>query len=125
MDTSAWITLAGLHALAFAVFHVAFWRLFAWPASLRTTTVANRAIVQIANTQLVLVFACAGAACLWWRDTLADTHGGRALLLAMAGFWLLRLGSQFAWLRIHHPGVHALSAAFALGVVVCALPAVR
>lgn len=125
MATSAWITLAGVHALAFAVFHLAFWRLFDWPASLRTTTVANRAILQIANSQLVLVFACAGAACLWWRDSLAATPGGRALLLAMAGFWLLRLAGQVVWLRVHHAGVHALTAAFALGVVACAVPALR
>lgn len=55
-STSAfdWLIAAcGLHSAAFALFHLAFWRLFDWPRSLQATTRPNRAILQIANAQLV------------------------------------------------------------------------
>ena len=54
---------------------------------------------------------------------LAGTPLGRAFLLGMSGFWALRLATQFVWLRVNHPLVHALSLAFALGAIVFALAA--
>nr|WP_255493032.1 hypothetical protein [Luteimonas sp. RC10] len=93
--------------MAFAVFHLAFWRLFGWPRTLQTTTIANRAILQIANAQLVLVFAGVAWLCLAMSDVLAG----------MAAFWWLRLTLQFVWLRVHHRLVHGLSALFLLGAL--------
>lgn len=122
MGNETILLLCAAHSLGFALFHLAFWKLFGWPRTLRDTTVANRAIVQIANLQLAWVFAGAGALCLLFPAELATTAPGRAFLAGMAGFWVLRLAGQFIWLRVNHPMVHVLSVLFALGAVLFALP---
>lgn len=111
-----------IHSFAFALFHLGFWSLFKWPRTLMATTLPNRAILQIANLQLVWVFLCVGALCLRFPAELSGTPLGRAVLLGMSGFWLLRLAAQFVWLRVHHPLVHVLSLAFLAGALLFALP---
>ena len=123
MTAQTLVLLCAIHSLGFALFHLAFWSLFKWPRSLAGTTLPNRAILQIANVQLVWVFLLVAALCLLYPRELPGTPLGRTLLLGMSGFWALRLATQFVWLRINHPMVHALSAAFALGAVLFALAA--
>ena len=122
MSTATLLVLCAIHSIGFALFHLGFWRLFGWPRTLQATTLPNRAIVQIANVQLVWVFAGVGLLCLLFPGELADTPLGRALLGGMAAFWLIRLAGQFIWLRVHHPLVHALSVVFALGAALFAWP---
>ncbi|WP_101924903.1 MULTISPECIES: hypothetical protein [Luteimonas] len=113
-----WLIVAcGVHSAAFALFHLAFWRLFDWPRSLAATTRPNRAIVQIANAQLVWVFGAVALLCFVMPAELAATRLGQVVLAGMAGFWWLRLVLQFVWLRVHHPRVHMLSAAFLVGAM--------
>lgn len=116
------LLLCALHSYGFALFHAGFWRLFGWPRSLRGTSAANRAILQIANVQLIWVFAGIGTLCLLYPGALAGTPLGRAVLAGMAVFWAVRLVGQFVWLRINHPLVHGLTVLFALGAVLFALP---
>lgn len=116
------LLLCAAHSLALAVFHVAFWRLFRWPESLRTTTLPNRAILQIVNVQLIWLFLCVAALCLWFPGQLRGTALGNAVLAGMSGFWVLRLAQQFVLLRVRHPLVRILSAVFALGAVLFAWP---
>ena len=106
------------------MFHLGFWRLFGWPRTLEGTTRANRAILQIANLQLVWVFAAVGLLCLLYPAELATTPLGRAVLGGMCAFWLIRLAAQFIWLRLHHRLVHTLSVLFACGVLLFAWPLV-
>ena len=125
MTDSVLLLLCGLHSLGFAAFHITFWALFRWPKTLASTTLANRAILQIANVQLIWVFLCIGGLCLRFPDALIHTALGRAVMLGMSGFWLLRLIQQFVFLRVKHPLVHGLSVLFALGAALFALPIVR
>jgi len=125
MPTDTILLLCALRSFGFALFHLAFWRLFGWPRSLEGTTRPNRAILPIANVQLVWVFLCVGTACLLYPDELTGTPLGRAMLGGMSLFWLIRLIGQFVWLRIDHRMVHALSVLFALGAVLFALPLLR
>ena len=122
MTGDTMLLLCGLHSLGFAAFHVAFWALFRWPKTLASTTLANRAILQIANVQLIWVFLCIGGLCLRFPDALVQTPLGRAVMLAMSGFWVLRLVQQFVFLRVKHPLVHMPSVLFALGAALFALP---
>ena len=118
-----WMILAcGLHSAAFALFHLDFWRRFGWPRTLQSTTVPNRAIVQIANLQLVWVFTGVGLLCLLYPEPLVGSPLGRALLAGMAIFWAIRVVAQVVWLRVNHRAVHALTATFVLGAVLFALP---
>ncbi len=122
MDTQTLIGLCGLHSLGFALFHLAFWKLFDWPQSLQATGVANRAIMQIANLRLVYVFLGIAALGFVFPQQLAGTPLGRALLLGMSGFWIGRTIEQFVFVRINTAVVHVLTAAFVLGAVLFALP---
>ena len=125
MTDNTILTLCCVHSFGFAGFHIAFWALFRWPRTLASTTSANRAILQIANVQLIWVFLCVGGLCLRFPGALIRTALGRAVLLGMSGFWAIRLIQQFVFLRVNHPLVHTLSVLFALGVVLFALPALR
>src|SRR5690606_29998463 len=62
-----------IHSFGFALFHLGFWGLFGWPRTLAGTTRANRAILQIANLQLVWVFTAVGLLCLLYPAELATT----------------------------------------------------
>lgn len=76
---------AGLIDLGFAVFHLMFWKLLGWPASLEASGRMNSAVARTLNLVLIYVFVVYGAALVWL--------GGEAsplLLAAGAGFWLLR-----------------------------------
>ena len=119
------LVLCAVHSLALALFHVAFWRLFRWPATLRETTFANRAILQIANVQLIWVFLGVAALCLGFPAELRGTPLGRAVLAGMSGFWIVRLLQQAVFLRVNHPLVHTLSVVFAVGAALFAWPLLR
>ena len=121
------VYLCGLHSLGFAVFHVAFWKLFDWPRSLQSTTLANRAVIQILNLRLIYVLFGVAAACFLFPEQLRTTTMGRALLGFMVLFWVGRTIEQFAFLRVNalrvnRPMVHALTGLFVLGAVLFALP---
>jgi hypothetical protein len=116
------LMLCAVHSFGFAAFHALFWRTFGWPETLRETTAANRAILQIANVQLIWVFVAVGALCLTFPSELAHTPLGRAALAGMALFWLIRLVCQFVWLRVNDPLVHTLSALFFAGAVLFGFP---
>lgn len=122
MTATQWIHLAGLHSLGFAVFHMAFWRIFGWRKTLRTATVADRAIIQILNLRLIYVALGVAALCFLFAEELHSTALGRAVLLGMSLFWVGRTIEQFVFLRINRPMVHALTALFVLGAVLFAVP---
>lgn len=125
MDNDLIIRLAGLHSLGFAVFHLAFWRLFRWRETLQRAAFADRAILQIANLQLVYVFLGIAALCFAFTRELHATPLGRALLIVMSLFWVGRTIGQFVFLRINHPLVHVLTVLFVLGAILFALPLFR
>ena len=118
-----WIVLAaGVHSVAFALFHLAFWRLFRWRDTLQRATPVDRAVIQILNLRLTYVFAMVAALCFTFPLELHSTPLGRAVLGGMALFWAGRTVEQFVFLRINRPAMHLLTAAFVLGVVLFAWP---
>ncbi|WP_407352487.1 hypothetical protein [Luteimonas sp. R10] len=125
MSNETLILLCGLHSLGFALFHLAFWKLFGWKHELRKIGLPTRAIVQILNLRLIYVFAGIAAICFLFPSELHATPLGRALLLFMALFWVGRTIEQFVFLRVNHPLVHALTASFVLGAILFALPLLR
>jgi hypothetical protein len=56
MSDTALLALCAAHSFAFAAFHLAFRKLFGWREALPRMSVANRAILLIANLRLVYVF---------------------------------------------------------------------
>ncbi|MGV8940376.1 MAG: hypothetical protein ACOH1P_02420 [Lysobacter sp.] len=122
MTSATLIHLCGIHSVGFAVFHMAFWRLFRWRESLATATTADRAIVQILNLRLIHVFLGVAVLCFFFTEELDGSALGRALLAGMSLFWVGRTIEQFVFLRINRPMVHVLTLLFVLGAVLFALP---
>ncbi|WP_312366295.1 hypothetical protein [Stenotrophomonas sp.] len=123
MQIAEWLLrIGGLHCLAFAVFHLAFWRLFHWKHELAKLGTANRAIMQILNLRLVYVFLGMGLLSLAFTRELLDTRLGHVVLAFMALFWLGRSVEQLVFLRINDWRVHLLTALFVLGAVLYAVP---
>ena len=111
------VMACGLHSLLLGIFHLAFWRLFDWPRSLQSTTLANRAIIQILNLRLAWVLFAIAAACLLLPDQVTGSVLGRGLLAFMCLFWIGRTFEQFVFLRLNRALVHVLTVVFVLGAL--------
>lgn len=82
------VLVCGFVNLAFALFHVAFWRLFAWNDRLPRSGFVNAAITRTLNLMLIYVFALYGGFLVWRAAQDVPVEPG--YLLAGAGFWVLR-----------------------------------
>lgn len=118
------ILFCGLHSLAFAAFHLMFWRIFQWKKNLADVGISTRAILQIANLQLIWVFLGVAGLCFWYPDELLHTPLGHAVLLGMSVFWIIRAANQFIFLRYNFWYIHLLTAFFLLGAILFSLPLV-
>lgn len=122
MSDDLLVRLAGVHSFGFAVFHLAFWKLFDWKRELAKVGLPTRAIAQILNLRLIYLFLGVGVVCFAFPTELHSTPLGRAVLGFMALFWIGRTLEQFVFLRVDHATVHALTVLFVLGAVLFALP---
>lgn len=104
-----WLVIA--YDVGFALFHVLFWRLFAWPTSLMPSGQVNGAITQTLNVMLIYVFSA-------YSTALAMLPAGAERTVALwlgAGFWLLRTAAQPAIFGARGKVNTLLSVLFAVG----------
>jgi hypothetical protein len=116
------VYLCGVHSLAFAVFHMYFWKLFNWKQDLKKNSVANRAILQISNLMLIFIFLLMAYLCFFYTKQLSGTEIGHVILIGMSGFWVLRIIAQFIFLPYNKIFIHILTVTFIIGAVLFALP---
>src|SRR4051812_20069236 len=88
----------GIYSVAFAIFHILFWRIFDWKNDLKKLSVANRAIIQIANTRLIYFFLFVAFLCFFYPKELVTTRLGNVFLIGVSIFWLGRTMEQFIFL---------------------------
>lgn len=104
------ILAAACYDLAFALFHLAFWRLFGWPGRLEPAGPVNSAVMQVLNIMLTFIFVAYAAALLGLGAAAPAT-----MLMAGSAFWLLRMLLQ----PVYFAGVgwraHVFTPVFALG----------
>lgn len=117
-----WLLACALHSLALAAFHAGFWRIFGWPRTLASTTLANRAIIQIANLRLIWFFLGIATACVVFPEELRSTSLGRAILWFMVVFWIGRTLEQWIFLRVRSRAVQGLTLVFVIGTLLFAAP---
>ncbi len=122
MQSLTWVLLCGVHSLSFAVFHIAFWRLFGWPKTLRDTSAANRIIIQILNLRITYVFGAMAVGCFAFTEELQSTGLGKAVLASGSLFWVGRLIEQFVFMPARNAVGSVLKASFLLGAILHALP---
>jgi len=119
------IYIGGALHLAFAVFHIFFWKLFNWKESLRKTTPVNKGVMQVMNLCLIYLFlAFAFLSFFHAHDLLADDFG-KTVLAVIAFFWLFRLIWQFEFFDWKKPLSIGLSVSFLALMMLYAIPVVK
>jgi hypothetical protein len=105
----------GLYSLAFAVFHMLFWRVFRWKADLQRLIPVNRAIIQVLNLRLIYVFLVVGLATVLFPVALLSTEFGMFILGAVSLFWFMRAIEQIIFFGLHSVASIALFWVFLIG----------
>ncbi|MBC8336538.1 MAG: hypothetical protein H8E29_14850 [Anaerolineales bacterium] len=94
------LLIGGIYSLVFAVFHLLFWQIFDWKNDLAKLSSINRAIMQVINLCLALVFVIFGMLSLRYRAQMLETELGRALTAMIAFFWFLRAIEQIIFFKL-------------------------
>lgn len=111
------VQVLGGITLAFAVFHVLFWRIFDWRSDLESLSFVNRAIMKTLNVVLIYLLLVFGALSFLATDMLLEDTLGRVLLAALAGFWAVRAVAQAVIFRFGKPISAIMTVAFVLMAV--------
>ena len=115
------ILLCGLYNIGFAIFHIAFWKIFHWDNELKKLSFANKGIMQILNVQMIYYWLFVAIACFAFPTELLTTKFGNFFLIGNSIFWLLRTIQQFIFLRANHIAIHILTFIFMIGALLFAL----
>lgn len=115
MTTSMPVFSSGIFNLAFALFHIGFWRIFNWPGSLGSLGAVNRQILYVLNLAVTAFFMLSGALLLAYPDDVTSTGLGAALLWGLTLFWLLRAFLQPAMFGLQKPLSTVLFLVFLFG----------
>lgn len=122
MNKTLLFDLCGIYNLAFAIFHLFFWKLFKWKEDFRKNSVGNRAIIQILNIRLIYIFLLMAFIYFVYPQQLMETELGLVLLIGFLGFWVGRTIEQFIFLRVKSKMVTILTIIFFFGIVIHLLP---
>ncbi len=114
----------GFFSVLLAIFHILFWKLFAWQKDLQKLSFANQAIMQIMNLRLIYLFFFIAFMCFYFPEELVTTTLGKAFMIGCSLFWLGRTIEQFIFININHIKVHLLTAVFLLGTILFLIPIV-
>ncbi len=124
MNLQTALILCGLYNLAFAAFHLYFWKIFKWKEDFKRNTIANRAIIQILNIRLIYIFLLMSFIYFFYPKQLLESELGLVLLVGFLGFWIGRTIEQFIFLRVKSKMVTILTVVFYIGIMLHSLPIV-
>jgi hypothetical protein len=99
------IQIGGFYCLAFAIFHLAFWKLFDWKNELPKLKSVNRGIMQVMNLRLTYLFLVVAFISLFFTDDLISTSLGRVVLGAVSLFALMRAIEQLIFWKVEKFGL--------------------
>jgi hypothetical protein len=116
------LVMGGLFNLAFAVFHILFWRIFDWKRDLESLSFNNRQIMQVLNLCLIFAFVLFAWISFFHRNELLQTALGRSILILIALFWLLRAIEQVLFFGLNRPASVAFLVVFLIGALLYAYP---
>lgn len=122
MNSETAIIIGGIYNLAFALFHLMFWRLFRWKEDLASLTRINRAIMQVINLCLTFVFLAFAYISLFHRTELLSTSLGNTLLVLIFIFWILRAIEQIVFFGLRKKMSVTLLVVFVFGALIYLLP---
>jgi hypothetical protein len=120
MATSLLIA-ASIYCFALAIFHVLFWRLFNWPASLAGAGNLNVGVTQTLNIMLTFGVTMYGAGLLW--SAMHPDKAAWVLPAAGAMFLAVRTVLQPFQFSMRNRPSQVITIVFALGAVIHAAAA--
>ena len=88
------IIIGGFFWLGYFVFHIFFWKLFNWKVELNKLHPVNKAIMQVMNLCLMLVFLVFAYISIFHTDELLTTGLGKSILGGIVLFGLFRAVEQ-------------------------------
>lgn len=118
------IYVCGIYSLAFALFHIGFWKIFNWKRELKKISFANSGIMQILNVQITYYFIFVAFICFIFPNELLTTQFGNLFLAGTSLFWLIRTIQQFIFLSANNYKIHILTFIFFVGTILFALPVI-
>ena len=116
------IKLGGFYNLAFAIFHILFWKIFKWNSVLPKLDFLNRAIMQVLNLCLIFCFILFSWISLFFARELLTSDLGRTLLAGISIFWFLRSIEQIIFFNIRRVESILFLIVFLCGSFIYALP---
>lgn len=116
------IISGGIFNIAFAVFHLLFWKIFNWQSDLRNLTFINRNIMQILNLCLTFTFLIFAYLSLFHTEELLSTSLGHSILVLISIFWLLRALEQVWFFTLKKSVSIAFFVFFLFGATIYAIP---
>jgi hypothetical protein len=124
MNNLAEISLfaGGIYNLAFAIFHMFFWKLFDWKKDLVSLTPVNRSVVQILNLCLTFMILVMSYVSLFLSREMLTTNLGQKLMLAFALFWFLRMLEQIFVFEVKNKLSVVFTLIFLLGSILYTIP---
>jgi hypothetical protein len=109
------LKILSAYHIGFFVFHIFFWKLFSWKKESKRMSLANSAILQITNIQLMVYFLFLGTLLALFDFENLQTTMGMLILGFSTLFWLVRFICQFIFLRVASQMVYVLNGVFAIG----------
>jgi hypothetical protein len=122
MSPETLLMLGGIFNVAFAVFHLFFWRLFDWKRDLASLSFINRQVMQILNLCVTFVFLIFAYISFFHSTELLGTGLGRALLLLISLFWFLRAAEQVLFFQLKRPRSVGFFVVFLVGGLLYGYP---
>lgn len=90
MPNETLLTIGGIFHIALAIFHLMFWRLFAWKRQLAKLQSVNRGAMQAMNIALIFIFAFFATLSLAYQQALLTSQLGQFILISIAALWFIR-----------------------------------
>jgi hypothetical protein len=119
------IKAGGFYTIALIIFHLMFWRIFNWGTDLQALTFLNRAIMQVLNVSLIVVFFMFAYISFAHTHELLTTPLGSTLLVLISLFWLARTIQQIILFRLAHWVSWAFLLLFFTGSLLYGIPALH
>ncbi len=117
------LKIGSLYNLAFAIFHLLFWKIFKWDIELSKISFLNRAVMQVLNLCLTFCFLLFSYISFFHTSELLTTGLGHVVLMGIAIFWLLRAIEQVIFFKLKHWGSIIMLLTFIAGALIYAIPA--
>lgn len=115
------IYIGGFYCLIFAIFHLAFWKLFDWKNDLPKLKSVNRGVMQVLNLRLTYVFIVVAFISFFFAEDLINTKLGNVILGAVSIFAVMRAIEQLIFWKVEKIGI-AFFFIFLIGAGIFAIP---